>query len=80
MRSSSAAYSSGWSIIGPSEENTDEFWNEERRRRWVQDIASPVSSNQRTDEDEDLDESEADDSFIAGGVFLSSSLSIDYLS
>lgn len=65
VRTSSVGYSR-WSASMPSDENGDEFWNEDRRRRWVQDVASPVSSSRRTEEDEDLDESEADDTFIAG--------------
>jgi hypothetical protein len=65
VRSSSVGYS-GWSAILPSEESTaDEFWNEDRRRRWAQDVASPISSGQRT-EDEELDETEAEDTFVAG--------------
>lgn len=65
VRSSSAAYS-GWSAILPSEEGTaEEFWNEDRRRRWAQEVASPISSGQRT-EDEELDETEAEDTFVAG--------------
>lgn len=66
VRSSSAAYS-GWSAIQHSDENTaEEFWNEERRRRWVRDVASPISSGQRTEDDDELDETEAEDTFIAG--------------
>jgi len=69
VRSSSAAYS-GWSAILPSEENTaDEFWDEDRKRRWVQGVASPSSSGRRTEDEEELDETEAEDTFVAGMIF-----------
>ncbi|KAF8321361.1 hypothetical protein DL93DRAFT_2163634 [Clavulina sp. PMI_390] len=95
VRTSTAAFSSGWSVLardagnggppfgrmsrgldgldggGTTEGSTEdgEFWNEERRRQWMMDIASPRSSSRPTEDDEELDETEADDSFIAGMIF-----------
>lgn len=75
VRSSSAEYS-GWSTSQPSDwdNTTGEFWNDERRRRWVQEVASPMSSGQPSEEEEELDETEAEDAFTAGTRLLGASL------
>lgn len=75
VRSSSAEYS-GWSTSQPSDwdNTTGEFWNDERRRRWVQEVASPMSSGQPSEEEEELDETEAEDAFTAGTRLLGTSL------
>ena len=71
VRSSSAAFS-GWS--GDPEQlleldqsgDSEEFWNEERRRKWAQGVASPNASTEKPEEDDGLDELAADDAFIGG--------------
>jgi ketohexokinase len=65
VRSSSAAFS--WSGTSPSDvDETFEYRDEERNRQWARNVDKANSSSRSGDDDEELDESAGEDTFIGG--------------